>query len=155
MKTLILYASKYGAAREIAERIAKKIDNAVVCDLKQDTPPLSQFDCVICGSSLYAGSIRKEARAFLADNADELSKKKLGLFLSGFAPDSADNDFAKNFPAKVIQAARAKAHLGGIFDPKKAGAPERFIIKIVMKQTGYIDSINDEKIAGFVADLNR
>ena len=152
MKTLILYASKYGAAKEIAGRIAKKIDGAVIHDLKQgNIPPLSQFECVILGSSVYAGSIRKEAKAFLEKNAGELSGRKLGLFLSGFSPD---NDFAKVFPPKVLQAAKAKANLGGIFDPGKAGAAERFIIKMVMKQAEYTDTISDEQITRFVGDLS-
>ena len=154
MKTLILYASKYGATREIAQRIAKKMDGAVLCDLKErDIPPLTEFDRVICGAPLYAGSIRKEAKTFLAKNADELSAKKLGLFLSGFAADDSENYFEKNFPEKLVRAAKAKELLGGIFDPRKASAPERFIIKIVMKQTGYIERINDENIAKFVEDL--
>jgi menaquinone-dependent protoporphyrinogen IX oxidase len=32
MKTLILYATKHGAAREIAQRIAIRLDGAVVHD---------------------------------------------------------------------------------------------------------------------------
>ena len=35
MKTLILYASKYGAAQEIARRIANRMGNADTYDLKQ------------------------------------------------------------------------------------------------------------------------
>ena len=35
MKTIILYATKYGAAAEIARRIAAHIDGAIVHDLKQ------------------------------------------------------------------------------------------------------------------------
>jgi len=149
MKTLILYASKYGAAKEIAERIADKMGEASICDLKQDDiPPLSNFDCVIIGSSIYAGQVRKEAKAFAAKNADELCKKTLGLFLSGFAED--DSYFEKNFPQKILQEAKAKEFLGGIFDPKKVNGIERFIIKIAMKRAEYTESIDNEKIGAFV-----
>ena len=52
MKTLILYATKHGATREAAKRIAAKIPGAVFHDLKQDgIPALFDFDCVICAKN--------------------------------------------------------------------------------------------------------
>ena len=152
MKTLILYATKYGAAREIAQRIAGKIDGSVICDLKQDDiPPLGEFDCVILGSSIYAGMIRKEAQTFLSQNADLLREKKTGLFLSGMnpSPEQENNYFKANFSQDILQAAKIKSVLGGIFDPKKAGFMERFIMKMVAKQSKYTDTISDDKIEKF------
>ena len=149
MKTLILYASKYGGTKEIARRIAGKLENAVVFDLKGENPPsLSDFDCVIIGSSVYAGSIRKEARAYMSQYALALGEKTLGLFLSGFAENKSC--FEQNFPPDILRAAKATAFLGGVFDPEKAGMLERFIVRIVVKQTQYADRIDDEKINGFV-----
>jgi menaquinone-dependent protoporphyrinogen oxidase len=151
MKTIIIYATKYGAAAEIAQRIAKKIDNAVAHNLKQGIPSLEGFDCIIFGSSVYAGMIRKEAKAFLAKNINILQDKKLGIFLCGIGETGEKTFFDSNFPPDILQKAKAASFLGGIFDPKKAGAIERFIIKIVTKKTGYIDTINDEKIEQFVS----
>jgi menaquinone-dependent protoporphyrinogen oxidase len=52
MKTLIIYATKYGATKEIAGRIAARIPGSTVADLKSSNiPPVSQFDCIILGSS--------------------------------------------------------------------------------------------------------
>jgi len=66
MKTLILYATKHGASREIAERVSKLMSSAVTHDLKQkDIPELSEYDYVIVGSSIYAGTIKKEAKAYV------------------------------------------------------------------------------------------
>ena len=150
MNTLILFATKYGATREIAERVAENIGGAVIHDLKQnELPDLAQFDCVIIGSSLYAGSVRKELKVFLTRNGDELLNKKLGLFLSGMAQSDEKKYFDDNFPSNVLQAAKATSFLGGIFDPQKAGKMERFIMKIVTKQSGYANTINDEKIKQF------
>ena len=152
MTTLILYASKYGAAKIIAGRIADKMGDVTICDIKQSKiPPISSFDRVIIGSSLYAGSIRREAKDFIAKNADELSGKTLGLFLSCFAQN--DDDFERNFPSELLQAAKVKAALGGVFDPKKANAIERLIVKAVMKQAGYLERIDDNAISQFVSDL--
>jgi len=150
MKTLILYATKYGAAREIAQRIAKHIDGAKICDLKNDAlPPLEEYDCIILGSSLYAGSIRKEAKTFIAGNISILKDKKVGLFLSGMAPESGEQKVFESFPPELVNIAKVKNLLGGIFDPEKANGLERFIMKLVNKSGGYVNTINDEKIAKF------
>jgi len=147
MKTLILYATKHGATAQIANMLAGEIKDATVCDIKE-AAQLSNFDCVIIGSSVYAGSIRKEVKSFVAKNASELCKKTLGLFLSCL--DDKTDFFDKNFPVQILQAAKAKAKLGGIFDPKKAGGFERFVIKAVMKNADYINTISDDKIKSFV-----
>jgi len=155
VKTIILYATKYGATKEIAERVAKLISGAVVHDvLDRDTvPSLNDFDCVILGSSLCAGSIRKEMKAYLKASADELQGKRIGLFLSGFAEKEADKAFEKNF-LKVIKAeVVSKGFLGGIFDPEKVGKTGRFLMRIVAKIGYYTNTISDEAIKKFVKDL--
>ena len=154
MKTLILYATKYGATREIAERISDNLEDAVSYDLKQgDLPDLAEFDCVIIGSSLYAGSIRKEAKAFLAKNVDTLRQKKIGLFLSGMASEDGQKNFADNFPGEIVQAAKASSVLGGIFDPSRVGRLERMVMKAVTKKSEYVSTIDDEKIKTFVKNM--
>ena len=151
MKTIIMYATKYGAAGEIARRIANKIDGAVVHDLKQgNDPSLADFDCVIIGSSLYVGMIRREAKAFLSRNASALRGKKVGLFLCGLESTGGKKCFDANFPPDILQTAKAMSFLGGIFDPGKAGVMDRFMIKMAAKQSKFINTIDDEKIEQFV-----
>ena len=151
MKTLILYATKHGAAAEIAGRIAAQIDGAVTHDLKQQPiPSIDDFDCIIVGSSIYAGTMRKEARNYLDENCAELSKKKLGLFISGMGVDGEDGVLKQSFSDELLQAVKAANVLGGIFDPVKASFFERLIMRIVTKQSGYMSNINDERISKFV-----
>jgi menaquinone-dependent protoporphyrinogen oxidase len=156
MKTLILYASKYGAACGIARRIANKIDGAVTHDLKQKNfLEIADFDCVIIGGSVYAGMVRKEVKTFIAQNAGAFRGKKIGLFLSGMDTDESKQKacFDANFPADFLQTVKAKGFLGGIFDPKKAGALERFIFKLVTKRSEYTDNINNERISLFAEEM--
>jgi len=151
MKTIVIYATKYGAAGEVAQRIASKISGAVIHNLKQDgIPDLAGFDCIIVGSSVYAGMIRKEAKVFLKQNASVLPEKRLGLFLCGLGGGSNDDKgFDTAFPPGILQMAKAKCFTGGIFDPQKAGLMERLIIKMVTKRSTYINNINDGKIDNF------
>jgi len=153
MKTLILYASKYGATAEIAKRVAAQLENATIYDLKQgNIPRLEDYDCIIVGSSVYAGSFRKEAKTFIAQNAFDLATKKPGLFVCSIG-ESNDEVFKKNVPDNVLQAAKAKAALGGAFDPKKANFFERLIMKAATKQSGRVDNISDERIIRFAEEM--
>ena len=147
MKTLILYATKHGATQEAAQRIAKKIEGVALHNLKQSNiPSLKDFDCVIIGSSIYAGSIRKEAKTFMAQNTDSLLEKKFGLFLCGMNVNEQKQLFDSNFSPEILKAAIITSFLGGIFDPKKAGFMERLIIKAVTKHSEYTDTIDNGKI---------
>ena len=150
MKTLILYATKYGATYEIARRIAERMDGAVIHDLKNDgMPSLEEFDCVIAGSSVYVGMIRKEAKAFLAKNTAALCNMKFGLFLSGLEPGKENELFSTNFSPQILQSAKAKVFLDGIFDPKKIRLFDRILLKMAAKPSKYMNTINDEKIKEF------
>ncbi|MCL2545823.1 MAG: flavodoxin domain-containing protein [Oscillospiraceae bacterium] len=152
MNALILYATKHGATFGIAQRIADNIGGATLHDLKQgNAPDLAGFDCVIIGSSLYAGAVRKEAKVFLVKNADSLQGKTIGLFLSGLQFDEEQKAIEANFSPTLLQTANVVSFLGGIFDPQKAGVMERFIMKVVTKQTEYTNTIDNEKVKQFAA----
>ena len=154
MKTLILYATKHGATGEIARRIADKISGATLHDLSHSgVPPVAEFDCVIIGSSIYAGMIRKQAKTFIAQNSDTLRSKKLGVFLSGMDTKKENEFFTENFSSDMLKNAKSTAMLGGIFDPKKVAFAERLIMKAVAKQSEYTNTIDDEKIEKFVTDV--
>jgi len=154
MKTLILYATKYGAAHEIAVRIADRMDDATTHDLGQsDIPDVAGYDCIVVGSSIYAGMIRKEAKAFLSQNADTLGNKRFGLFLSGMDSSGEKKFFDANIPQNILQNAKATGFLGGIYDPKKAGFLERFIMKAVSGQSKYTNTIDNDRIEEFIEAL--
>jgi len=150
MKTIILYATKYGGAAEVARLIAEQFDNAETYNIKsEDIPSLDDFEYVIFGSSVYAGSFRKEAKIFLTQNADKLCNKKLGLFACGMSQDESTEIFRINIPEEVLKTAIAVCLPGGIFDPEKANFFEKLVMKIITKQSGLINSINEEKINEF------
>lgn len=154
MKTIILYASKHGATAEIARRIAARLPDAAVCDLRKDAvPPINDFDCVILGSPLLAGTIRKEVKDFLSQRSSGLAGKKLGLFLSGIGTEGDQKYFESNFTPDILRTASAKSFLGGIFDPAKAGFMERLMIKAAAKHTEYFNNIMDDKINEFAEAL--
>lgn len=154
MATLILYATKYGASEKVAIQLSRQLDDAPFYNLREKSLPLlSDFDTIIFGSSIYAGKIRKEAKAFLVKHQAVLMDKKIGFFLSGLSQKEAEQCFKANIPMELLQKAQIKAFLGGIFDPQKANAAERTIMKLVAKQVLFTDTIEEEKIRDFAVQM--
>jgi len=153
MKTLILYATKHETTADIAKRIAAQIDGAVIHDLKQTpVPSMSDYDCIIIGSSVYIGKIRKEAKAFLSQNADMFREKMLGIFLCGLTEDEKNQKvmFETNIPRDILKMAEATAFVGGIFEPEKFTRMERWLIKVGAGRTESANTVNDDEIQRFI-----
>jgi menaquinone-dependent protoporphyrinogen oxidase len=152
MKTLIVFASKYGGTRISAEKIAKEMNfpemnKAQICELDKDTvPDLNQFDCIIVGGPLFAGTLHKSVKSFLIDNVDVLLRKKVGLFLAGLRIDEAEEPFSANFPESILKHATVKEMIGGICDPKTLNVFFKMLMKAITKTSDYSSTISDEKI---------
>lgn len=83
---LVTYASKYGATKEIAEKIGEVIRQA---GLQADVLPvdsirdLNPYQAIILGSAVYIGNWQKEAVKFLQDNEKIMTDRPVWLFSSG------------------------------------------------------------------------
>ena len=83
---LVAYASKYGATKEIAEKIGEVLRQA---DLQADVLPvdgihdISPYQAVILGSAVYVGKWQKEAVEFLQTYENILADRPVWLFSSG------------------------------------------------------------------------
>src|SRR4030043_573149 len=87
MKTLIVYASRYGASAGTAEEIAKILreegfDVKVVNAKDEKGKDISEYELVIVGSGLQMFKWTGEAEDFLKKFRKDLAKKKVALFVS-------------------------------------------------------------------------
>jgi menaquinone-dependent protoporphyrinogen oxidase len=85
-KILVAYASKYGATKEIADRIGKTLSQsglaAEVLPAEQ-VKDISTYESVVLGSAAYIGNWRKGATGFIHKFDDELEKMPAWIFSSG------------------------------------------------------------------------
>jgi menaquinone-dependent protoporphyrinogen oxidase len=127
MKALVIYGTRGGATKQIADEIGKVLGEqgftVTVEDAKRSGGiDVNAFDLVVVGSSVWATMWKWQATRFVKKNAKKLAGKKVALFSSGLAGgDPAQKDYAQQsiektaakFPAiKPL----ALAYFGGLVD---------------------------------------
>lgn len=108
---LVTYASKYGATKEIAEKIGTVLRqeglqvDILPVDSVQD---LNGYGAVILGSAVYIGKWQKEAVTFLQTHERSLIERPVWLFSSG---PTGEGD-----PVELVEGLRLPADLQPLAD---------------------------------------
>jgi len=156
MKTLIIYATKYGSVKTCAEKIKEKLNTDVVLvDLKNNKDPdVAEYHTVIIGGSIHAGRIQGQIKRFCSAQEKILLEKKVGLFICCmYEGNEAQKQFEEAFPERLREHAAARGILGGILDFDRMKFVERTVVK---KVSGVKESqfrLSEEKIDAFVREL--
>jgi menaquinone-dependent protoporphyrinogen oxidase len=141
MKILVAYASRHGATKGIAERVAQTMElrgHVVRLEPADQLSAVAGYDAFIIGAAAYAGHWLKGATAFVRKHHEVLASSPVWLFSSG--PIGTDLVDAKgrdvleaSRPAEFAEFAgsirpRDEAIFFGAFDPdaKPIGLMERF-----------------------------
>lgn len=103
---LVTYASKYGSAAGIAEKIGQILsESGCFVDVLtvEHVKNLESYQAVVLGSSVYIGQWRKKAVKFLNRNMKPLSEIPVWLFSCGLTgkdgPEEGKEDW--KFPKKI------------------------------------------------------
>jgi menaquinone-dependent protoporphyrinogen oxidase len=86
MPVLVVYASKHGATRGIAERIAAKLTeegHPAESRSVQEAAGLEGYDAFVIGSAMYSFHWMDEAMEFVRHNGAVLARHPIWLFSSG------------------------------------------------------------------------
>jgi menaquinone-dependent protoporphyrinogen oxidase len=140
MTLLVTYASKHGATRDIAERIAHDLNDAgVPADVQsvQEAGDVAGYDGFVVGSATYAFHWLKPARTFVRQHQKVLAERPVWLFSSGpLGPDKTDDeghDVRESAQPREIKELTDTIHprdqhvFFGALDPKKLTLTERLI----------------------------
>jgi menaquinone-dependent protoporphyrinogen oxidase len=149
MHVLVIYGSRLGATRGIAERIATRLrarDHDVNLEAAEQVTELPPADAFVIGSGVYGQHWMKEATALVRRNRGVLSTRPVWLFSSGpvgrwaSAPDPVE--------PKEIAGLRAAIHprdhrvfAGALdrasIDKSNLTAIERFVTRKFMPEGDY------------------
>lgn len=86
MKILVAYASRHGATKGIAERVAQTLARTgldVTLRPVDDAGPLDDYGAFVIGSAAYMGGWLGDATAFVRRHRDILADRPVWLFSSG------------------------------------------------------------------------
>ncbi len=140
---LVAYASKHGATREIAERIAERLAAAgqqAEARPVQAAGALAGYHAVVIGSAAYSMHWLKEATEFVRRNRAVLADRPVWLFSSGplgtEATDAKGRDLRTAAePKEIAEFQKAIGPRGhrvffGALDPRQLGFAERSLRKL-------------------------
>jgi len=156
MRTLIVYATKYGCTEKCAEKLAGKLEGEV--DLRNlrsgRIADLAPYDRVVIGGSMYMGKIQKEVGRFCTEHLGELKEKKLGLFICAMAEgEDAAKELNEAFPSELASAAAAREVFGGEFVFSKMNFLHKMIVKKIAKTDQDVLKLSEESIDRFARSL--
>lgn len=157
MKTAIYYLSKHGTTDKVAHEIANKLDpdQTEKFELGKDKyADPNDFDQIIIGGSIHAGTVQKRIKKFCEKHRDILLDKSLGLFLCcAEKEEKAKDQFENAFSEDLRNHASATGLLGYEFLLEEMNFFEKAIVKKVAGQTESVHQINHNAIEDFVNEL--
>lgn len=156
METAIIYATKHGCTDKCAHTLANELNNnALLINLDVSTNVnLNEFNTVIIGGSIHAGSMNRKIKKFIDKNMDMLQSKKTGLFICCMEEgEKAQEQFKNAFPESLRNKAIAHGYFGGEFNFDKMNFFEKAIIKKIAKTDQNVSKINENNIKDFALKI--
>jgi menaquinone-dependent protoporphyrinogen oxidase len=157
MKTAIIYSSSHGTTEKAAHLLRENLVGEVeLINLKKlPNPDMEEYESVIIGSSVHAGSIQGKVKNFIGKNLNVLLAKKIGLFLCCMHEgEEAKKQFEKGYPEELRDIAISNGLFGGEFIFSKMNFIERKIIKKISGVTSDVSKLDHDAIKKFADEIN-
>ncbi len=135
MKALIVYGSKHGSTRRIAEEISHVLTKegleVRVADAKEGIGNVEDNDVVIIGSAVQMRSWLGPAKRFMRQNAPVLRSRPVWLFSSGLRGDDPRSVSPRVISEYMITIGpRDHRFFPGSFDPKGMGRLHGALVRL-------------------------
>lgn len=156
MKTIIVYASSHGTTEKVANIIREKLDSATVqiINLKSKTKiDLSNYETVIIGGSIHAGSIQSEVKSFIKENTITLMDKKVALFLCCMNEKEEQTEFNNNYPELLRNHSTYNAIVGGEYIFEKMNFIEKFLVRKIAGVSTTISKLRYTEIDNLITTV--
>lgn len=159
MTIAIVYISKHGATKEIAQKIQTELESAKLISLTEDpSPTLDSYDAIILGAPYYMGTLHTVMNSFVAKYEQELLKKPLGLFVCGMAntPKKQAAELDKAYIPALHKHAAVKAFMGGRITASQLNVSEKMVVRMVTKKpVENLDTINIQTVNNFTSKIKQ
>lgn len=155
MKTIVVYASKYGCVKKCCEEIRLKLKgdiDIVDIDTVGDVD-LNNYNNIILGCSVYIGSVQKSIKNFCKKNLSVLLDKSVSIFICCLFEDQLNDVVIKNFPNELINHAKTIKSFKGEIKYEKLHLLDKVVYKALAKTINLDCKINDKAINEFLAEI--
>lgn len=132
-KTVVVYKTKYGSAKQYAEWIAEEVEADIFTSSQVSVEDLAGYETIIYGGSLYAVGIL--GISLIKKNFDRIRDKNVIIFSVGISPDNEKALEAvrnNNFTDEMKDAVHY-FHLRGAFDYNKLTFLHRMLMLVMKK----------------------
>lgn len=135
MKTIIIYGSTYGYAKDCAINLSKQLNGDVLLiNISTDTiPPIDEFNNIVIGGAIYMGQISKKIKAYCVSNVELLMKKRVGLFLCSGLPQNYEINIKNAFSEELLKQAISIESFGGELRVEKMKFTHKILVGIMKK----------------------
>jgi menaquinone-dependent protoporphyrinogen oxidase len=141
MVVLVVFATRYGSTREVAEAVGEEIGRVLEVSVR-DAADLVSFDgadAVVLGSAIYGGHWLEPARKLVDDHARELAARPTWLFSVGPIGDPPEPEEAgPDGISETLDATGARGHqvFAGKLDYWQLRRIERLMVKALHAPEG-------------------
>ena len=149
---LVAYASRHGATRGIAERIAETLRQSGLEVTLQDLVAErygASYDAYVIGSAAYAGKWLGEAGDYVRRNQALLASRPVWLFSSGPLDTSADTTDIPPVPQAAEAASRLGAREHITFGGRLTEQARGFLARAMVRNGRGGDFRNPQRIAAW------
>lgn len=157
MKTAIIFSTSHGTTEKAAQLLRKSLKGKIdVIDLKKSPGlNLDDYNSIILGSSIYAGSVKSRLKQFIKQNQTDLLTKRIGLFLCCmYEGDKAAKQFETAYPKELRDLSVSKGLFGGEFVLSNLNFFERKLIKMIDGVTTDVSKLDIDEIKKFADQFN-
>jgi len=156
MKTLIIYASKYGCVKKCCEEISLKLNGDIdIVDIdKVEDVNLNNYNNIIIGCSVYIGSVQKSIKIFCKQNLSSLLNKPVSLFICCLFEEQFNDVLVKNFPNELLKHTKIVKSFNGEIKYEKLHLLDKVVYKALEKTMNLNCKINHKAINEFLTEIN-
>lgn len=141
---LIAYASKSGTTEEAAKRLAALLSDVELVDLTKGTVDPGGYEVIVVGSGVRVGSIHKDAKRFIHENAETLSNKKVAFFITNSFKNTSEEIIKSNIPDELRAHAVWAGSVGGRLDIDNLKGIDKSAAKLVKRVVKEDEPLNED-----------
>jgi menaquinone-dependent protoporphyrinogen oxidase len=139
LKTIIIYATKYGCTTKCVEILKTFLDgDTSIARAMDDNINLSEYDNVIIGGPVYMAKMHSKITSFCKRHKNQLLSKRLALFACCYTPSEDTEYLKKLFPKELLDHSSYTTTVGGIMNYEKMN----FVYRKMFQTLKKIDDFN-------------